>query len=67
MGGPAIDRANSSGDIWTPWEFIDAVQATFCRTLTVDLAASGPLSTKAPIYITPETDSLTQDWVDAFT
>lgn len=62
MAGPAIDRANSSGDIWTPWQFIRAVEDTFNQPLVIDLAASGPDSAKALEYITPEQDSLTQDW-----
>lgn len=66
MGGPSINRAESSGDIWTPLIFTTAVQTTFCRTLTVDLAASGKESAKASIWITPEEDSLTLDWVDYY-
>lgn len=66
MGGPSINRAESSGDIWTPWEFIRAIEGTFARVLTVDLAASGKESTKAPAWITPEEDSLTLDWNDYY-
>ena len=62
MSGPAIDRANSSGDIWTPVAFTEAVQDTFCRMLTVDLAASGPQSAKARRWVTPDVDSLAQEW-----
>lgn len=62
MGGPSINRAESSGDIWTPVEFIRAVESTFCRSLIVDLAASGKESAKARAWITPERDSLKQDW-----
>lgn len=61
MGGPSINRAESSGDIWTPWEFVRAVESKFGK-LTRDLAASGPQSAKAPRWITPEQDSLTVDW-----
>lgn len=61
MGGPAIDRAASSGDIWTPWKFIRAVEHKF-GPLAIDLAASGPQSAKAPRWITPEENSLKQDW-----
>lgn len=63
MGGPSINRAESSGDIWTPWEFIRAVEARFGK-LTRDLAASGPQSAKAPKWITPEQDSLSINWYE---
>lgn len=59
--GPTIKRGQSSGDIWTPWEFIRAVEARF-GPIAVDLAASGPQSAKASRWITPEEDSLKQDW-----
>lgn len=61
MSGPSINRAESSGDIWTPWEFIYAVEARFGK-LSIDLAASGPQSAKAKAFLTPERDSLTVDW-----
>lgn len=60
MGGPTIDRANSSDDIWTPQIFIDSVVRKF-GPLAVDLAAEAH-SRKAPEYIGPEVDSLKQDW-----
>lgn len=63
MGGPSINRTESSGDIWTPWKFIRAVEGAFNRLLMIDLAAGGPDSAKALQYITPEEDSLAQDWV----
>lgn len=59
--GPTIKRGQSSGDIWTPQVFIDAVEKRF-GPITIDLAASGPQSAKASIFITPEQDSLKQDW-----
>jgi phage N-6-adenine-methyltransferase len=59
MGGPTIKRGESSGDIWTPAEFIEAVEANW-GPLAVDLAAEKH-SAKAPEYITPEVDSLVQD------
>lgn len=65
MGGPTIKRGESSGDIWTPWEFIHAVEARFGK-LTRDLAASGPRSAKAPVWIPPEQDSLSIDWCEGF-
>ena len=61
MSGPTIDRANSSSDIWTPVEFINAVEEKF-GPLDTDLAASGSQSAKASRWITPEEDSLKQDW-----
>lgn len=61
MGGPSINRAESSGDIWTPWEFIRAVEYKF-GPIAIDLAASGPQCAKGPRWITPEEDSLKQDW-----
>lgn len=63
MSGPAIDRAASSGDIWTPWEFMRAVERKF-GPIAIDLAASGPQSAKAPRWITPEEDSLKQPWAE---
>lgn len=60
MGGPTIKRGESSGDIWTPQVFIDAVEHNW-GPLTVDLAAT-TASAKAEVYIPPSVDSLTQDW-----
>lgn len=62
MSGPSINRAESSGDIWTPWPFIRAVEEAFCELLIVDLAASGKESAKAAAFITPEIDSLKENW-----
>lgn len=59
--GPTIKRGQSSGNIWTPWEFIHAVEKKF-GPIAIDLSASGPESAKASRWITPEEDSLTQDW-----
>lgn len=59
--GPTIRRGQSSGDIWTPDVFIDAVTINFAM-LAVDLAAEAH-SCKCPEYIGPEVDSLKQDWV----
>lgn len=60
MTGPTINRGESSGDIWTPWAFIRAVERKF-GPIAVDLAASDG-SAKARCYITEATDSLSQDW-----
>lgn len=62
--GPTIKRGKSSGDIWTPWEFIRAVEKKF-GPLAVDFASSGPQSAKAPIWITPEQDAFTVNWANA--
>jgi len=59
--GPTIRRGKSSGDIWTPWEFIRAVEKKF-GPLTIDLAASGPQGAKASEFITPEQDSFSFKW-----
>lgn len=61
MGGPSINRAESSGDIWTPLEFIYAVEDTFGEPLIVDLAATEQ-SAKAAAFITSEIDSLKENW-----
>ena len=66
MGGPSINRAESSGDIWTPSIFTASVEAVFGVVFTVDLAASGRESTKAPVFITPAQDSLRYDWVQLY-
>lgn len=60
MSGPSIDRANSSSDIWTPWEFIHAVIKRF-GGLAVDLAGS-EINRKASRVITAEMNSLKYDW-----
>lgn len=63
MSGPTIDRAASSGDIWTPQPFIDAVEKKF-GPLEIDLAAS-PASAKAPLWFGPGSstaDALAIEW-----
>jgi phage N-6-adenine-methyltransferase len=62
MGGPTIRRGESSGDIHTPQEFIEAVESNW-GPLAVDLAAETH-SAKAPEFIPPEIDSLVQDWTE---
>jgi len=61
--GPTIRRGKSSGDIWTPWEFIRAVEKKF-GPLAVDFAASGPVSAKAPVWLTPKQDAFTYNWAN---
>lgn len=58
--GPTIKRGSSSGDIWTPWEFIRAVEDKF-GLLWYDLAATDA-SAKAVNYITAERDCLLVEW-----
>src|SRR5690349_18157820 len=60
MGGPSIRRGESSGDIWTPQIFIDAVERNW-GPLAVDLAATAE-STKAPSYFDEGCNSLTRNW-----
>lgn len=60
--GPTIRRGRSESVVGTPWPFIHAVEAKF-GPLTIDLAAIYG-NKKAPRYISPETDSLSVDWID---
>lgn len=60
MSGPTIDRANSSGDIWTPQVFIDAVEKRF-GPIAWDLAASRE-SAKSTHWIGENTNSLSVNW-----
>ena len=60
MSGPSIDRANSSGDIWTPWPFVYAAENKFGK-FDWDLAATAA-SAKAGLFIELSTDSLTVPW-----
>lgn len=63
MSGPTIDRANSSGDIWTPWPFAGAVTAKF-GPIAFDLAATLESSKAqyAGMYFDEAADALTRDW-----
>lgn len=62
MSGPTIDRANSSGDIWTPWNFANAIVEKF-GPIAWDLAATiESCKSGTGHYITAEQDSLTVDW-----
>lgn len=56
MGGPTIDRANSSGDIWTPQVFRKAVVSKFGQPVW-DLAASAQ-NAFAPNYFTEHNNAL---------
>lgn len=61
MSGPTIDRANSSGDIWTPQVFIDAVERKFGR-LDWDLACTVENMKARRGYTHPEFDALDKNW-----
>lgn len=56
MSGPQIDRANSSGEIWTPKPFLAACAHRF-GPLKNDLAATHE-NTVAPYYLTQADDAL---------
>ena len=57
---PAQKPGKSKQDYATPWPFIRALETRFGR-IELDLAATKD-NTKAPLFITPEQDSLTVDW-----
>lgn len=58
--GPTISRHQSEQSVGTPWEFIHAVEAKF-GPLSWDLAADAQ-NTKAPCYISEETNSFQVPW-----
>lgn len=60
MSGPTIDRGNSSGDIWTPQVFRDAVTKRFGAPVW-DLAASAT-NHFGPHWFDEREDSLTIPW-----
>lgn len=60
MSGPTIDRANSSGDIWTPLVFRSAVTRRFGQP-AFDLAATTE-SAFGDEWYTETDDSLEQEW-----
>lgn len=57
---PAQKPGKSKQDYATPWPFIRALEARFGK-IELDLAATKD-NTKAPLWITPEQDSLSMDW-----
>ena len=57
---PRQRPGKSKQDYGTPWPLIRAIEARWGK-LTIDLAARAD-NAKAPLFITPEEDSLTQDW-----
>lgn len=58
---PDQNPGKSKQDYATPWEFIRAIQDRFQVEIAVDLAAVAG-NAKAPLFITPEMDSLEVDW-----
>lgn len=61
LSGPTIKRGQSSGDIWTPQEFIDAVEKRFGK-LVWDLACTTERMCAPRGYTYPEFDALTKNW-----
>lgn len=57
---PRQKPGQSKQDYGTPWPLIRAIENRW-GPLTIDLAARAD-NAKAPLFITPEEDSLTQDW-----
>lgn len=59
---PAQKPGQSKQDYGTPWPLVRAIERRF-GPLTIDLAATRH-NAKAPKWITPEEDSLKQDWAE---
>jgi phage N-6-adenine-methyltransferase len=57
---PAQKPGKSKQDYATPWAFVRALEARFDK-IELDLAATKD-NAKAPLYFTPEDDSLSKDW-----
>ena len=64
MSLPEQKPGRSKQDYETPRVFLDAVERRF-GPLQVDLAARAD-NAKAPLFVTPEEDSLAVDWVERF-
>lgn len=62
MPEPAQKPGQSKQDYGTPWRLIRAIERRW-GSLSIDLAARAD-NAKAPRWITPEEDSLKQDWVE---
>ncbi len=60
MTMPVQKPSVSEQSVGTPWEFIRAVEARFCK-IGIDLAASFE-NRKAQVFIDEESDSLSVDW-----
>ena len=54
--------AGGNQNISTPWEFVKAVEEYKGIKFLYDMAASGPIDKKAPLYYTEWDDSLSIDW-----
>ncbi len=61
---PAQKPHRSKQDYGTPWELIHAVERRFGK-LDVDLAARAD-NAKAPLFVTPQEDSLSVGWAARF-
>lgn len=61
---PAQKPGKSKQDYGTPWDVIRAIERDF-GTIDVDLAARAD-NAKAPVFITPEEDSLSVPWAARF-
>ncbi len=59
---PVQKPGKSKQDYGTPWAFMRALEARFGK-IELDLAATKD-NAKAPLFITPEDDSLRKDWDD---
>ena len=57
---PAQKPAESNQVVGTPWDFVHAVERRF-GPLSIDLAALATNS-KAPLFVSPEVDTLAIDW-----
>jgi phage N-6-adenine-methyltransferase len=62
LTGPSINRHRSKQDYGTPWPLIRAIEQRW-GNLTIDLAATRE-NAKCGVFITPEEDSLIQNWED---
>jgi phage N-6-adenine-methyltransferase len=62
MAEPKQKPGSSKQDYGTPWSLIRAIEARW-GSLTIDLAARAD-NAKAPLFITPEEDSLKQNWTE---
>lgn len=66
IGGARISTGmGSKQDYGTPQPLVDALGRLFCLPVDIDLAATSE-NTKAPLFITPEEDSLTVPWFERF-
>ena len=64
MTEPKHNKGRSRQDVGTPRDFLDAIERRFGR-IKVDLAARAD-NAVAPLFVTPEEDSLTVPWGERF-